>query len=57
LKPSSAARAIEGGAEKIERVDKLVKLIADQIGIHVPELDHTVETVDARLAHNRRVAA
>jgi hypothetical protein len=57
LKPSSAARAIEGGAETIERVDKLVKLIADQMGIHVPELDQTVETVDARLARNRRAAA
>lgn len=57
LKPSSAARAIEGGAETIERVDKLVKLIADQMGIDVPELDQTVETVDARLAQNRRAAA
>ena len=57
LKPSSAARAIEGGADAIERVDMLVKLIADQMGIHVPELDRTVETVNARLAGNRRAVA
>lgn len=57
LKPSSAARAIEGGADAIERVDMLVKLIADQMGIHVPGLDRTVEIVNARLDRNRRAAA
>lgn len=57
LKPSSAARAVDGGAESIERVDLLVSLIAQQMGVHIPELERTVETVDARLAGNRRVAA
>ncbi len=57
LKPSSAARAIEGGAEAIERVDMLVKLIADQMGTPSPEADKTVEIIDARLAENRRKAA
>lgn len=57
LKPSSAARAIEGGAVAIERVDMLVKLIADQKGVSIPELDQTVEIVNARLAGNAHAAA
>lgn len=57
LKPSSAARAIEGGADRIERVDMLVKLIADQVGVPVTELDGIVETVNARLSANRRAVA
>lgn len=57
LKPSSAARAVDGGAESIERVDLLVKLIADQMGVHIPELVRTVETVNARLVGNRKAVA
>lgn len=57
LKPSSAARAVDGGADAIERVDMLVKLIADQLGVSIPELVRTVEIVDARLVGNRRAAA
>ena len=57
LKPSSAARAIDGGADEIERVDMLVKLIADQMGITMPALAQTVATVNARLDQNRRAAA
>lgn len=57
LKPSSAARAIDAGASEIERVDLLVKLIADQIGLGSPLLDETVSRIDARLAENRREAA
>ena len=57
LKPSSAARAVGGGAEQIERVDLLVQLIADQLGINSPEVDEVVATVTARLAENRRAAA
>jgi hypothetical protein len=49
LKPSSAARAVASGAPFIERVDLLVKLIADQIGMPSPEIDRTVETVDRKL--------
>jgi hypothetical protein len=56
LKPSSAARAIEGGAEATERVDMLVKLIADQKGVHIPELDRTVEIVNDRLRGNAQAA-
>jgi hypothetical protein len=57
LKPSSAARAVDGGAESIERVDLLVKLIADQMGVHIPELVRTVDTVNARLMGNRKAVA
>ncbi|MGR3698978.1 MAG: hypothetical protein ACU0CB_11935, partial [Roseovarius sp.] len=57
LKPSSAARAIEGGADRIERVDMLVKLIAEQQGIESSEFAGIVDTVNARLKANRRDAA
>lgn len=56
LKPSSAARAIESGAAEIERVDMLVKLIADQMDLSIAALDQVVETVDGRLAKNRSLA-
>jgi hypothetical protein len=49
LKPSSAARAVAAGAPFIERVDLLVKLIADQLGMPNPEIDRTVQTVDRKL--------
>ncbi len=52
-KPSSAARALFGGAQNIERVDKLVQAVASQFDMHLAELDNTVEFVDARLAINR----
>lgn len=57
LKPSSAARAIDGGADAIERVDLLVKLIADQVGVPSPELDEIATIVSNRLAENQRAAA
>ena len=57
LRPSSAARAVDGGADHIERVDLLVKLIADQVGVSSPELDRIANTVSARLAENQRAAA
>jgi len=49
LKPSSAARAVAGGAPFIERVDLLVKLISHQLGVSNAEIDRTVETVDLKL--------
>jgi hypothetical protein len=49
LKPSSAARAVARGAPFIERVDLLVKLIADELGMSSAEIDRTVETVDHKL--------
>ncbi len=57
LKPSSAARAIDGGAQQIERVDLLVQLIAEQLDMGNPAVDEVVATVTSRLAGNRQVAA
>ena len=51
--PSSAARAIFGGAEHIERVDCLVRRIARQQGLQSDTLDEIVTLVDARLGKNR----
>jgi hypothetical protein len=49
LKPSSAARAVAGGARFIERVDLLVKLISHELGLPHAEIDRTVDVVDQRL--------
>jgi hypothetical protein len=55
--PSSAARALYGGAPYIERVDKLVQLVAKQHGRSSPVLDETVKLVDAQLEKNRAAQA
>jgi hypothetical protein len=55
-KPSSAARALFGGAEHIERVDSLVKRIARQRGLQCDALHEIVERVDERLKRNRSKA-
>ena len=52
-KASSAARALFGGAEHIERVDCLVRRIARQQGLESEALDEIVTLVDERLARNR----
>jgi hypothetical protein len=52
-KPSSAARALFGGAEHIERVDCLVRRIGEQHGQRSAVLDEIVSLVDARLGRNR----
>src|SRR5262245_23216437 len=52
-KPSSAARALFGGAEHIERVDCLVRRIAKQQGLQSSVLDEIVTLVDQRLDKNR----
>ncbi len=55
-KPSSAARALFGGARHIERVDHLVWLIAQQLGMEHASLQEVVTLVDDHLAANRRAA-
>jgi hypothetical protein len=55
-KPSSAARALFGGAEHIERVDRLVWRIAQQRGLQSDTLHEIVARVDERLARNRSAA-
>jgi hypothetical protein len=54
--PSSAARALFGGAPYIERVDRLVQTIALQQGMRCAALDEVVRLVDARLEVNRGAA-
>jgi hypothetical protein len=56
-KPSSAARALFGGAEHVERVDCLVRRIAQQQGLQSDTLDEIVPLVDERLARNRAADA
>jgi hypothetical protein len=51
--PSSAARALFGGAEHIERVDCLIRRIARQQGFQSDTLDEIVTLVDERLGTNR----
>ena len=52
--PSSAARALAGGAQFIERVDRLVQTVAAQHGLSNAAVDETVALVDQWLVRNRR---
>jgi hypothetical protein len=56
-KPSSAARALFGGAQHIERVDCLIRRIANVHGLQSGTLDEIVSLVDERLAKNRAAGA
>ncbi|HYD57270.1 MAG TPA: hypothetical protein VEB41_10230, partial [Burkholderiales bacterium] len=55
-KPSSAARALFGGARHIERVDALVHCIAKKLDAQSEPLREIVSLVDDRLARNRLAA-
>jgi hypothetical protein len=55
--PSSAARALYSGVPYIERVDRLVQLVAKQKGRSSPVLDETVKLVDEQLEKNRAAQA
>ena len=57
LTPSSAARALAAGAPNIERVDRLVQIIAAGRGERLDVLDRTVSLVDGWLDRNRKKAA
>ena len=52
--PSSAARALAGGAPNIERTDRLVQRIAMQKSMRNAEVDKTVAQVDGWLEANRK---
>jgi len=54
--PASAARALAAGARDIERVDRLVQLVARQQAFASDEIDATVRLVDGWLDANRRKA-
>jgi hypothetical protein len=55
-RPASAARALQNGAQYIERADKLVQLVARQLGLRHPVIDRGVDLVDTRLHANREKA-
>src|SRR5690606_12134517 len=55
--PSSAARALAAGATNIERVDRVVQLLAKQKGMQNAAVDEIVATVDGWLEANRKKAA
>ena len=57
VRPASAARALNNGAQNIERADKLVQLIAKQKGLSHTVIDGIVALVDSRLEANRKKAA
>jgi hypothetical protein len=56
-RPASAARALNNGAPNIERADKLVQLVAKDLGMSHPVLDKIVARVDRRLQENRKAKA
>lgn len=56
-RPASAARALNNGARNIERADKLVQLVAQQLQMSHPVLDGIVALVDHRLKENRKKVA
>ena len=53
LNPSSVARALAGGSHNIERVDKLVSLIAKQRGQNLQTVDETVNVVEDWISRNQ----
>ena len=53
LKPSSVARAIDGGSTSIERVDKLVQRVGTELGVHSDAVNDVVNIVDSRIAQNK----
>ncbi len=55
--PSSAARALAAGAQNIERVDRLVQIIAKSKGMQLDVVDETVALVDGWLEKNRQKSA
>jgi len=57
LKPSSAARALAAGASDIERIDLVVKLVAEQKGLCHESVSDTVKLINGWLDRNRKAAA
>lgn len=56
-KPSSAARALAAGATDIERIDLLVKLVAEQQNLQSESVCETVRRVNGWLERNRKAKA
>ncbi len=57
IRPSSAARALAGGAPNIERTDLMVKAIAGQKGMQLDAVDETVALVSSWVDKNRAAAS
>ncbi|SPH25125.1 hypothetical protein DEA8626_04161 [Defluviimonas aquaemixtae] len=57
VKPSSAARSVYSGAVYIERVDRLILLIAEALGTSHPAVSETVAIVDHKLSSNALAGA
>ncbi|ESR23565.1 ketopantoate reductase family protein [Lutibaculum baratangense] len=57
VRPSSAAKAVYSGAPYIERVDRLVQIVARQKGMRLAQVDEMVDRIDALLQENRRKSA
>jgi hypothetical protein len=57
LNPSSAARALAGGAPNIERVDRLVQALGAQQGMRSEAVDAVVAAVDRWIERNRSASA
>lgn len=54
--PSAAARALAAGARNIERVDRLTRQLAHQVGVRFDALGEIVVVVDKRLERNQLTA-
>ncbi|GAA0280742.1 hypothetical protein GCM10009127_22440 [Alteraurantiacibacter aestuarii] len=54
VRPSSAARALEGGATQIERIDLLVLQLMRQAGLDSSGVEPIVDLIEERLAANRQ---
>ena len=52
MKPSSAARAVFSGQTNIERVDRLIKLSAESLGMLNKDIVETVRIIDQKLKNN-----
>lgn len=52
LKPSSVARSLAAGAVDVERLDRLVQLIAQELGLDPSPATHTVNCVNGWLERN-----
>ena len=53
LKPSSVARSLAAGAVDVERLDRLVQLIAQELGMDPSPASHTVNCVNGWLERNK----
>jgi hypothetical protein len=53
LTPSSAARALASGVSSIERVDRVVQLLAQKVGHSGAVIDQIVSRVDGWIGRNK----